>query len=62
MEEKTECMCLNCGIYHHIDTLTIISDDLPDSEIELVRNIFCSECGGELVITGKDNDDPSWEM
>ena len=58
MNEKTECMCLNCGIYHHIDTLTITSDDLPDGEMKPVRNIFCSECGGELVIMGKDNVEP----
>jgi len=58
MNEKTECMCQNCGIYHHIDTHIITSDDLPDGEMKLVRNIFCSECGGELVIIGKDNDEP----
>jgi hypothetical protein len=58
MNEKTECMCLYCGIYHHLDADIITSDDLPDSTMKLVRNIFCSECSGELVIIGKENDEP----
>ena len=57
MDEKTECMCLNCGIYHHLETLIITSDDLPDSDMKLVKNIFCTECGGELVIMGRDNNE-----
>ncbi|MBL7174797.1 MAG: hypothetical protein ISS66_03120 [Desulfobacteraceae bacterium] len=36
----------------------ITSDDRPDSKMKLVGNIFCSECGGELVMMDKDNDEP----
>ena len=50
MDEKTEGLCLNCGIYHHLDPNSISTDDLPDSNMKLIENVFCTECGGELVI------------
>ena len=54
MDEKIESLCLNCGIYHLLDPYSINTDDLPDSNMKLVENIFCSECGGELVIIDDD--------
>jgi len=55
-------MCLNCGISHYIATDTISLEDLAETKMKLVRNIFCSECGGYLALICKAGDEPCYRL
>ena len=62
MNEKMECMCLNCGISHYIDRDRISLEDLDNDEMKIVRNIFCSECGSVLALVCKAGDEPNYKL
>lgn len=57
VDKQLECMCLNCGIYHYIEPLgASLDEEFPGSDTRLLTNVFCSECGGDLVVVKKEND------
>jgi hypothetical protein len=57
VSKQLECICLNCGIYHYIEPLgASLEEEFPGSETRLLTNVFCSECGGDLAIVGKEKD------
>ena len=62
MSEEMECMCLQCGISVYLDVLSIALEDSGTSETKLLRNIFCSECGGHLMLIGKAADEPHYRL
>lgn len=62
MSEQYECICLECGISVYLMPEFICLDDLPNSDLKLVRNIFCTECGGPLALTGKAGKEPHYRI
>jgi hypothetical protein len=55
MSKKMKCMCLYCGLYHYIEPEGISLDETDDREMLLLRDVFCSECGGELAFFSKED-------
>jgi hypothetical protein len=62
MAEEMECMCLECGISLYLDASIVALEDSGASETKLLRNIFCSECGGQLMLVGKAADEPHYRL
>jgi hypothetical protein len=62
MIEEMECMCLQCGISLYLDVLSVALEDPGTSQLKLLRNIFCSECGGHLMLIGKAADEPHYRL
>ncbi len=62
MGELMECMCQECGISHIIDLETISLEDFEGGGGKLVSNLFCSECGGQLVLNKKAGEEPNYRL
>jgi hypothetical protein len=62
MGEEMECMCLQCGISLYLDALSVSLEDSGTSETKLLRNTFCSECGGPLMLIGKAANEPHYRL
>jgi DNA-directed RNA polymerase subunit RPC12/RpoP len=62
MSEEMECMCLQCGISLYLDVLSVALEDPGTSETKLLKNVFCSECGGQLMVIGKAADEPHYRL
>lgn len=58
MTDSWECMCLECGISNMIELEGVILDELQDGGIKVVRDVYCSECGGPLLIVGRAGEEP----
>ena len=56
--DEMECHCLECGISNHLVLEGAVLEPLAPSETKLLANIFCSECGGPLMVRGKAGDEP----
>lgn len=57
MNDEMECMCLECGISVLLSLETIALGDFVEGQRRQVDNIFCTECGGPLVLVGKAGDE-----
>jgi hypothetical protein len=55
-------MCLECGISVYVEPLGMLVDDLGPTEMKVVRNTFCKECGGQLALIGKAGDEPYYRV
>jgi hypothetical protein len=62
MSEELECMCLNCGISVYLSADAIVLDDSAGLAARLVKNCFCTECGGQLTVVGKAGDEPLYRL
>ncbi len=58
MDEQMECMCLECGISLYLSRDLIAVDEISTSGRALVKQTFCSECGGVLMVIGRAGDEP----
>jgi hypothetical protein len=55
---RRECLCLQCGISNYL-----VLEDLPleardASENPVLGKVFCSECGGPLLVRGAAGEEP----
>ena len=57
---EMECMCLECGISHYLDTGFLKLEPLEDSQYKAVANQECDQCGGTLIVIGKAGDQPNY--
>jgi len=63
MDRDIECMCMECGISLYIAMGEIVVDDSVIScDYRMVRNLFCTECGGPLVMIGRAGDQPHYRL
>jgi hypothetical protein len=62
VSEQTECMCLQCGISLYLDAFSVVLEDPEDRETKLLRNVFCSECAGPLIVIGKADGEPRYRL
>ena len=62
MNEEMECMCLECGISLYLNLDGILLESLEGSDLKLLKDTFCVECGGPLVLTGKAGDQPRYRV
>ena len=63
MEEKMECMCIHCGISHHIVLQGVSMEADPyDPDRKLLNGATCTECGGVLALVGKVGVEPSYRL
>lgn len=56
-----ECMCLECGISHHLDRDSLVLDDRGGG-VSVVTNLYCQECDGLLRLIGKAGDEPCYRL
>ncbi len=55
---KMECLCLECGISNYLE-LEGQTPETPGSGGEkILANIFCSACGGPLLVRGPAGEEP----
>jgi hypothetical protein len=62
MNEKLECMCLNCGISNYLDGSDLFLEEIPDWNKPLVRNCPCPECGGVLTVVGRAGEEARYRV
>ncbi len=62
MSLDMECMCLKCGISVYVDLTGISLEDLGQGEHKVIRNVFCTECGGHLALIGRAGDEPHYKI
>ena len=55
---RRECLCLQCGISNYLVLEDLPLDALEPSETKILANIFCSECGGPLLVRGAAAEEP----
>ena len=55
---RRECLCLQCGISNYLVLEDLPLDALEPSETKILANIFCSECGGPLLVRGPAGEEP----
>ena len=55
---RRECLCLQCGISNYLVLEDPPLDTLEPSEIKILAGIFCSECGGPLLVRGAAGEEP----
>jgi hypothetical protein len=60
--DKMECMCLQCGISSYLDLDLISVEDDAASQMKIVMNLFCPECGGTLCVRGRAGDEPYYKL
>jgi hypothetical protein len=53
-----ECLCLECGISNYLELDAGLMGVLEPCETKILANIFCSNCGGPLLVRGKAGDEP----
>ncbi len=61
MNDEMECMCLECGISIYLSLEKISLGDFAEGQKRLVDNVFCTECGGPLVLVGKAGDEACYK-
>ncbi|MCU0572376.1 MAG: hypothetical protein MUC41_05215 [Syntrophobacteraceae bacterium] len=63
MDRDIECMCMNCGVSLYIAMGEIALDDSVIScDHRMVRNLFCTECGGALAMIGLAGEQPRYRL
>jgi hypothetical protein len=62
MINESELMCMECGISIYLPRDLIILDDFVDAGVYLVRDPFCTECGGRLRLIGGAGEEPHYQL
>lgn len=52
-----ECLCLDCGISNYLDLENLSLDAPAGSDMRVITNTFCADCGGAMVLIGKAGDE-----
>ena len=55
---RRECLCLQCGISNYLVLEDLPLDAWEPSETKILADIFCSECGGPLLVRGAAGEEP----
>jgi hypothetical protein len=55
---RRECLCLQCGISNYLVLEGLPLDAWEPSDNKILASIFCSECGGPLLVRGAAGEEP----
>jgi hypothetical protein len=55
---RRECLCLQCGISNDLVLEDLSLEALEPSETKILTDIFCSVCGGSLLVRGVAGEEP----
>ena len=58
--ELVECQCTQCGISMYIEFKGLHLEFSPAIDMTVIKNMFCSECGGELILIGRAGEEPCY--
>ncbi len=62
MSNEMECMCLECGVSIHMPE-DLIAMDPSDSDSKLLDSLLvCENCGGQLKLVGKADEEPLYRL
>lgn len=61
MSQEWECMCMDCGISVYLDLNGVVFEDGGTGGLQLLKNVFCPECGGAMGLIGKAGDQPFYK-
>ena len=62
MSVQMECMCLECGVSIFMDSGRITIEGPTDAGHHMLKDAFCTECGGLMVLIGKAGDEPHYRL
>ncbi|HAA04659.1 MAG TPA: hypothetical protein DCE18_15035 [Syntrophobacteraceae bacterium] len=62
MRNESELMCLECGISIYLPRDLIVLESFVDAGVQLVRDPFCTECGGKLRLIGGAGNEPYYRL
>jgi hypothetical protein len=62
MNKQMECMCLHCGISLYLFAEMISFEEGGGANTRLLRDVFCSECSGPLIVTGEAGAEPHYRL
>jgi hypothetical protein len=62
MSEQIECMCLHCGISLYLSGETISLEESDGAKTKVLRDVFCTECSGPLIVIGKAGVEPHYRL
>ena len=63
MNAEMECMCQQCGVSIYLPAEIISLEDPANTEVKLLSCIHvCENCGGPLVLVGKEGDEPYYRL
>ena len=58
---QVECMCLQCGSSLHVDRGDLVCVEIdPETGGTMADNLFCTACGGVLLLVGAAGEEPSY--
>ena len=61
MSGQVECMCLQCGVSLHVDRGDLVCLEInPETGRTVVDNLFCTACGGMLLLVGTAGEEPCY--
>ena len=59
--DEMECMCQQSGISTYLPSARISLEDPANAEARFLSDrCLCNECGGRLVLVGKEGDEPHY--
>ena len=61
-DDLIECICLECGISHYIEQKMISEEDRDISGRSVIDSIFCSRCGGKLMVNCRAGEEPFYRL
>jgi hypothetical protein len=62
MSQDWECMCMTCGVSVYLNLDGVVFDETMAEKIQMLKNVFCPECGGQMGVIGKAGDQPFYEV
>jgi hypothetical protein len=62
MNDDMECMCLECGVSNYVGLASITLEAVEGSDMKVIKQVFCLECGGPLILVGKAGDQPRYRL
>lgn len=63
MNEKMECMCMECGASSYLPKGDILMEDPAGSDSKILDSLLvCQICDGQLRLVGRAEDEPFYKL
>lgn len=62
MKNEMECMCMDCGRSNHLEMELISLEDIEGTDVKVVSNHYCLECGGAMILKGRAGEEPFYKV
>jgi hypothetical protein len=53
---------MNCGVSLYLPMNEVILEDTLTGDYRMIRNYFCTECGGQLAMVGLAGEQPNYRL